>query len=142
MSAISTGISVNSKCIELYYDLKINKKYNYLIYGISKDNNEILPLDYGNSKYEELLEKVNNYYNCCYIIYNLKYDEEGDMNVARKNINKIIFIHWIPTSSSLRNRMLIAASKSNFRNSLEGIHLDIYATDLSDICLDNILDKI
>jgi len=47
--------------------------------------------------------------------------------------SKIFFISWVPDTAKVKAKMLYASSKERFRRELDGIQLEVQATDQSEI---------
>jgi cofilin len=47
--------------------------------------------------------------------------------------NKLFFISWVPDVAKVKAKMLYASSKERFRRDLDGVQLEIQATDASEI---------
>jgi len=47
--------------------------------------------------------------------------------------NKLFFVSWVPDVAKIKQKMLYASSKEAFRRMLDGIQLEIQATDASEI---------
>merc|ERR1712032_1088224 len=45
---------------------------------------------------------------------------------------KLIFVHWVPDSSSRTDKVIYAASKENVKRHFSGLAREVQATDLSD----------
>jgi cofilin len=65
--------------------------------------------------------------------YTLSYDE-----VPPRTENKLVFIHWCPDEAAPRLKMCSSSSKEPFKRSLEGVQKEVYATDESEICQENV----
>ena len=47
--------------------------------------------------------------------------------------SKLFFVSWVPDVAKVKAKMLYASSKERFRRELDGIQLEIQATDPSEI---------
>lgn len=68
---------------------------------------------------------------CRYAVYD--FDFTTDENCQK---SKIYFIAWSPDSSRIRSKMLYASSKDRFKRELDGIQVELQATDPSEMSFD------
>ncbi|KAK9010188.1 hypothetical protein V6N11_036702 [Hibiscus sabdariffa] len=55
--------------------------------------------------------------------------------------SRIFFIAWSPDTSRVRNKMIYASSKDRFRRELDGIQVELQATDPTEMGLDVIKSR-
>ncbi|CAD5178330.1 unnamed protein product [Musa acuminata subsp. malaccensis] len=60
----------------------------------------------------------------------------GANAASRMAKSKIIFIVWSPDTSRVRSKMLYASSKDRFKRELDGIQVELQATDPTEMGLD------
>jgi cofilin len=144
-----SGASVNQECVTLYNELKLTKKYKYIIFKLSDDNKEIVVESTGdeNSEYDEFRDKLLNAEGTTktgavtkfprYAVYDVQYDLAGGEGTR----NKITFIAWSPDDAGVKPKMIYASSKEALRRSLTGIAVEIQANDSDDIEWDSLLQK-
>ncbi|KAI7755828.1 hypothetical protein M8C21_032501, partial [Ambrosia artemisiifolia] len=68
---------------------------------------------------------------CRYAVYDL--DFITDENCQK---SKIFFIAWAPDTSKVRAKMVYASSKDRFKRELDGIQVELQATDPSEMSFD------
>ncbi|XP_014622803.2 uncharacterized protein LOC114388048 isoform X2 [Glycine soja] len=56
--------------------------------------------------------------------------------VALSNNHNTIFITWSPDTSRVRSKMIYASSKDRFKRELDGIQVELQATDPTEMGLD------
>jgi cofilin len=85
----ASGVGVNSKCLEEYQDLKLRKKYKYIIFTLSNDYKEIVVKKTSESTdYDEFITDLPET-ECTWAIYDFEFEkEEGGKR------NKICFFSW------------------------------------------------
>ncbi|EFC45842.1 cofilin [Naegleria gruberi] len=76
----------------------------------------------------------------CWVVYNLEMTKE-DQGVERQ-ISKLIFLHWVPSKTKLKFKMLMSSTKQTLFTKLGCSMVNIEGTHLSDISEKNILDKL
>ncbi|XP_019100178.1 PREDICTED: LOW QUALITY PROTEIN: putative actin-depolymerizing factor 11 [Camelina sativa] len=52
--------------------------------------------------------------------------------------SKTCFIAWSPKTARIRTKMIYASSNDRFKRELEGIQVEVHATDLTEMSLDGI----
>ncbi|WVQ97015.1 cofilin [Kwoniella sp. CBS 9459] len=134
---MSSGVQPTQECLEKYQELKTGKKLAYVIYGLSDDKRSIIVLKTSEEKdfdtfVGELPEKE-----CRWAVYDFEYTLPGGEGIR----NKLVFVMWSPDDANVKNKMIFASSKDALRRRLEGIHIEIQATDFSEITKDAIMEK-
>nr|XP_019011847.1 cofilin [Kwoniella pini CBS 10737]OCF50628.1 cofilin [Kwoniella pini CBS 10737] len=125
------------ECLEKFQELKTGKKLSYVIYGLTEDKKSITVLKSSEEKdfdafVNELPEKE-----CRWAVYDFEFTLPGGEGIR----NKLVFVVWSPDDANVKNKMMFASSKDALRRRLEGIHIEIQATDFSEITKDAILEK-
>lgn len=134
---MATGVSVNSNCYDVYQDLKLRKKYKYIIFKISDDLTEIVVDKYSESSdYDDFVGSLPTD-KCRFAVYDFEYEipNEGMRD-------KILFYIWSPDNARIKDKMMFAASKEYIRKKLDGIFTEIQCTDLAETAHDVVLDKV
>lgn len=144
-----SGATVSQECVSTWNDLKLSKKYKYIIYKLSDDLKEIVVEELGTNKdWEEFRGKLINAQTTSktgqtgkgprYAVYDFEYSlssGEGDRN-------KLTFIAWSPDDAGIKAKMVYASSKDALKRALSGIAVEIQANDDDDIEFDSILNKV
>ncbi|KAI9470493.1 MAG: hypothetical protein EXX96DRAFT_584524 [Benjaminiella poitrasii] len=135
---MSSGVAVSDQCYEFYEDLKLRKKYKYIIFKLSDDNKEIIveKTAAADTEYDEFLAALPQD-EPRYAVYDFEYEKPGE-----GKRNKITFFAWVPDTSKVRQKMLYASSKEALRRNLVGIAVEVQGTDSSEVDYDAVLDKI
>ncbi|KAG7445856.1 actin depolymerizing factor, partial [Guyanagaster necrorhizus] len=132
----SSGIGVNSECLEKYQELKLGKKTKYIIFALSKEKTEIIVEKTSEStSYDEFVSDLPEA-ECRWAIYDFEFEKEG----AGKR-NKICFFSWSPDDAKIKDKMLFASSKDALRRSFVGIAVEIQGTDFSEVAYESVMDK-
>ncbi|KAJ3575860.1 hypothetical protein NP233_g825 [Leucocoprinus birnbaumii] len=135
---MSSGVEPAQACIDAFQELKLKKTSKYIIYSLSKDLTEIIVEKKSPSTdYEEFLESLPED-EPRYAVVDVEYELEGG---AGKR-SKIAFITWIPGLAKIKQRMVYASSKDALKKSLQGIQVEVQATDLDEAKRENIIEKL
>jgi hypothetical protein len=100
--------TVSQECIEYFNDLKLNKKYKYIIYKLSDDNKQIVVEDASDEKdWEVFREKLINATTKSksgavgkgprYAVYDFEYT----LSSGEGTRNRITFIAWSPDDAGV-----------------------------------------
>jgi cofilin len=141
-----SGATVSQECITAYNDLKLAKKYKFIIFKLSDDNREIVVEEASADKDWELFrEKLVNATTKSksgavgkgprYAVYDFEYS----LASGEGSRNKITFIAWSPDDAGVMAKMVYASSKEALKRSLTGIATELQANDQDDIEHDTVL---
>ena len=120
-------------------ELKLRKKFRYIIYKLNEDNTSIVI-----EKKVESCEKYENFLgelpedDCRYAVYDFEFEKSPGEGIR----NKICFIVWVPDTSKVRQKMLYASSKDAIRKKLAGVATEIQATDMSEVSHEAVREKV
>lgn len=85
----ASGVGVNEQCLTAFQDLKLKKKYKYIVFTLNKELTEIVVDKTSEDKeYDTFLADLPET-ECRWAIYDFEFEKEG----AGKR-NKIIFLSW------------------------------------------------
>lgn len=136
-----SGATVNAECITAYNELKLNKKYKYVIFKLSDDNKEIVvdSTSEDGPQYEDFREKLINAQSKSktgavgkgprYAVYDVEYE----LASGEGKRNKITFIAWSPDDAGVMAKMVYASSKEALKRALPGLAVEVQANDADDI---------
>lgn len=136
-----SGATVNEQCVTAYNDLKLNKKYKYVIYKLSDDNKEIVvdATSEDGPSYDDFREKLIEAKTKSktgavgkgprYAVYDFEYQLKSGEGTR----NKITFIAWSPDDAGIMAKMVYASSKEALKRALPGIAAELQANDIDDI---------
>ncbi|ORY64481.1 cofilin/tropomyosin-type actin-binding protein, partial [Pseudomassariella vexata] len=144
----------SQECITAFNDLKLAKKYKYVIFKLSDDNREIVVEDAAggrrkdwdegfaaklmNAKTKTVRADGTEPADCRYAVYDLQYDLASGEGVR----NKIAFITWSPDTASVRTKMTYSSSKTALERALTGIAENHHASDSSEIEFAYVVNKV
>ncbi|CAI2187458.1 18001_t:CDS:2 [Funneliformis geosporum] len=132
----ASGVNVEDRCLEAFQELKLKKKYKYLLYKLDDDNKSIiLEKAVEESTYDDFIGILTSS-GPRYAVYDFEYEKPGE-----GQRNKIAFYSWTPDDSKVKEKMLYASSKEAIRKRLVGVAIEIQGTDLSEVSYDAVLEK-
>jgi len=144
-----SGATVSQECVTAYNELKLSKKYKYIIYKLSDDNKQIVVDEASNDKdWENFREKLVNATTKSksgavgkgprYAVYDVEYELASGEGTR----NKITFIAWSPDDAGVMAKMVYASSKEALKRALTGIATELQANDSDDIEFDSVLKTV
>ncbi|CAK9319058.1 unnamed protein product [Citrullus colocynthis] len=132
MANSSSGMAVHDECKLKFLDLKAKRKYRFIVFKIEEKIQQVTVEKVGgpDETYEDFTASIPAN-ECRYAVYD--FDFTTDENCQK---SKIYFIAWSPDSSRIRSKMLYASSKDRFKRELDGIQVELQATDPSEMSFD------
>ncbi|GMY07152.1 actin-depolymerizing factor 7-like [Fagus crenata] len=123
-------MAVSDECKLKFSELKTKRNYRFIIFKI--ENQEVVVEKVGSpdETYEDFNESLPAD-ECRYAVYD--FDFITDENCQK---SKIFFIAWAPDISKVRSKMVYASSKDRFKRELDGIQVELQATDPSEMSID------
>lgn len=134
----SNSVAVSDEALKAFNDLKLGKKYKYVIYKLNDNKTEIVvDKTSTDDSYDAFLEEFPEN-DCKYAVYDFEYE----ISAGEGKRSKIVFYQWSPDTASIRAKMVYASSKDALRRSLNGVSSDIQGTDFSEVSYDSVLEKV
>ncbi|XP_052201638.1 actin-depolymerizing factor 2-like [Diospyros lotus] len=137
MANAASGMAVHDDCKLKFLELKAKRTYRFIVFKIEEKQKQVVV--------EKVGEPANSYEDftaslpadeCRYAVYD--YDFVTQENVQK---SRIFFIAWSPDTSRVRSKMIYASSKDRFKRELDGIQVELQATDPTEIGLDVIKSR-
>ncbi|KDR83149.1 hypothetical protein GALMADRAFT_238995 [Galerina marginata CBS 339.88] len=133
---MASGVGVNELCISTFQELKLKKKYKYIIFTLNSNFTEVIVEKTSSEQdYDAFLADLPET-ECRWAIYDFEFEKEG----AGKR-NKIIFLSWSPDDAKIKQKMVFASSRDALKRALNGIAVEVQGTDFGEVAHENILDK-
>jgi len=133
---MSSGVAVNDQCLEVFQELKLRKKYKFIIFKLSDNNTEIVVEKTSETgDYADFLSQLPQD-EPRYAINDFEYEKPGEGLRS-----KIVFYSWTPDTSKVRAKMLYASSKDALRRNLVGVAIEVQGTDLDEVDEEAVLEK-
>eukprot|EP00898_Chlorokybus_atmophyticus_P001796 jgi/Chlat1/2617/Chrsp178S02459 len=124
-----SGVGVQAECERVYQELKRRNAHRYITFRVEEDLGEVVLDCTGDpsSPYEAFLGCLPES-DCRFAVYDFKY-----VNEDRCQMNKILFVLWSPDNASIKSKMLYASTKEFFKGTLDGLAVELQASDLNDL---------
>ncbi|XP_066364738.1 actin-depolymerizing factor 7-like [Miscanthus floridulus] len=132
MANAASGMAVDDDCKRRFLELKAKRTHRFIIYKIDEKKKMVVV--------EQVGEPVLNYDDfaaslpaneCRYAIFDYNFVTEENCQKS-----KIFFIAWSPDTARVRSKMIYASSKERFKRELDGIQVELQATDSAEVGLD------
>ncbi|EFW98459.1 cofilin [Grosmannia clavigera kw1407] len=144
-----SGATVSQECVSAYNELKLNKKYKYIVFKLSDDHREIVIEEASGEKdWEVFREKLVNATTKVrggnvgkgprYAVYDFEYSLSSGEGVR----NKLTFLAWSPDDAPIMAKMVYASSKDALKRALTGLAVELQANDTDDIEYDTVLKTV
>jgi cofilin len=139
-----SGATVSQECITAYNDLKLSKKYKFIVFKLSDDWKEIVvETASADAEWETFREQLLHATAKSksgavgkgprYAVYDFEYNTGDGVR------NKLAFIAWSPDDAGIQPKMIYASSKEALKRSLTGLAIECQANDGDDIEYDTII---
>lgn len=135
----ASGVTVQDNVVAEFNSIKIGHKYQFIQMKLTDDDKEIaiektVP-DKG-CTFDEFVGQLPQD-DCRYAVYDFQFDTG-----TSGQREQLIFVVWCPDTAKTRRKMLYAASKDALKKKLVGISHEIQATDMSDLNIKDVTEKI
>ncbi|KAG6336991.1 hypothetical protein ID866_2092 [Astraeus odoratus] len=132
---MASGIPVSDQCVMDFKKLQRERVHNCVIYQLSSNNSEIVVGHAGKvANYGEFLKYLPEG-ECRWAVYDLEFEKDG----AKRN--KICFFSWAPDNAKIKQKMVFASSRDALKRRLDGIHIEIQASDPTEVEYEVVLSK-
>ncbi|WCJ26244.1 Actin-depolymerizing factor [Euphorbia peplus] len=132
MANASSGMAVDDECKLKFLELKAKRNYRYIVFKIEEAVQQVVVEKLGQPRdsFDDFTDSLPAN-ECRYAVFD--FDFTTTENVPK---SKIYFVAWSPATSRVRSKMLYASSKDRFRRELNGVQVELQATDASELTLD------
>ncbi|MCE3050180.1 Actin-depolymerizing factor 10 [Datura stramonium] len=137
MANSASGIAVSDECKLKFSELKAKRDHRYIVFKIDDSVQQVVVEKVG--RHDETHKDFANNLpadECRYAVFD--YDFTTNENVQK---SKIFFVAWAPETARVRSKMLYASSKDRFRRELDGVQVELQATDASEMSLDTFVGR-
>ncbi|KAF1867140.1 hypothetical protein Lal_00049568 [Lupinus albus] len=128
----ASGMAVHDDCKLRFLELKTKRAHRFIIFKIEEKQKQVIVEKLGEpaQSYEDFTASLPAD-ECRYAVYDFEFLTEGNVPKSR-----IFFIAWSPDTSRVRSKMIYASSKDRFKRELDGIQIELQATDPTEMGLD------
>ncbi|CAA3026178.1 actin-depolymerizing factor 2-like isoform X2 [Olea europaea var. sylvestris] len=130
MANAASGMAVHDDCKLKFMELKTKRTYRFIVFKIEDKQVIVEKLGEPAETYEDFTKCLPDN-ECRYAVYD--FDFMTQENVPK---SRIFFVAWSPDTSRVRSKMIYASSKDRFKRELDGIQVELQATDPTEMGLD------
>ncbi|KAL5219414.1 hypothetical protein ABZP36_020098 [Zizania latifolia] len=134
----SSGVAVHDDCKLKFNELQSKRMHRFITFMMDTKGKEIVVDKIGDraTSYDDFTSSLPEG-DCRFAIYDFDFVTAEDVPKSR-----IFYILWSPDNAKVRSKMLYASSNEKFKKELNGIQLELQATDASEISLDALKDRV
>ncbi|KAE8729946.1 Actin-depolymerizing factor 1 [Hibiscus syriacus] len=126
----ASGMAVDDECKLKFLELKAKRNYRFIVFKINNQQVVVDKLGGPDETYEDFSAALP-VDECRYAVFDFDFTTAENCQKS-----KIFFIAWAPDTSRVRSKMVYASSKDRFKRELDGIQVELQATDPSEMSFD------
>ncbi|PKI39977.1 actin-depolymerizing factor isoform X2 [Punica granatum] len=132
MANSASGMAVHDDCKLKFLELKAKRNFRFIVFKIDEKIQQVAIEKLGdpNETYDDFTASLPAD-ECRYAVYDFDFTTEENCQKS-----KIFFVAWSPDTARVRSKMLYASSKDRFKRELDGIQIELQATDPSEMSMD------
>ncbi|KAI4315401.1 hypothetical protein L6164_028216 [Bauhinia variegata] len=130
MANSASGMAVNDDCKLKFQELKSKRSHRFIVFKICDQQVVVDKLGGSDESYDDFHASLPAN-ECRYAVYDFDFTTEENCQKS-----KIFFVAWSPEAAKVRMKMVYASSKDRFKRELDGIQVELQATDPSEMSLD------
>ncbi|CAI0424949.1 unnamed protein product [Linum tenue] len=125
-------MAVHDDCKLKFLELKAKRNHRFIVFKIDEKIQQVTVEKLGSptASYQDFTDSLPAN-ECRYAVFD--FDFTTNENCQK---SKIFFFAWAPDTSRVRSKMLYASSKDRFKRELDGIQVELQATDPGEMSLD------
>ncbi|KAI7732576.1 hypothetical protein M8C21_024182 [Ambrosia artemisiifolia] len=132
MANAESGMAVHDECKLRFLELKAKRTFRYIVFKIEEKQKQVIVEKVGeptqsHQDFAACLPESE----CRYAVFDYDFVTEENCQKSR-----IFFIAWSPDIARVRSKMIYASSKDRFKRELDGIQVELQATDPTEMDLD------
>ncbi|CAL9244305.1 unnamed protein product [Arabidopsis halleri] len=132
MANAASGMAVHDDCKLKFMELKTKRTYRFIVYKIEEQQKQVVVEKIGEpADTHEALAACLPADECRYAVFDFDFLTAEDVPKSR-----IFFVAWSPDTAKVRSKMIYASSKDRFKRELDGIQIELQATDPTEMDLD------
>ena len=134
-----SGVAVNEECVKAFQELRAGRAHRFVVYKMDDAVQQVVVEKVGgrDAGFEALAAALPAD-DCRYAVYDLEFVADDSCGDTPRS--KIIFISWSPETAEIKNKMVYASSNEGFKKELDGVQIDVQATDPSELTLEILKD--
>ncbi|XP_042964477.1 actin-depolymerizing factor-like isoform X2 [Carya illinoinensis] len=125
-------MAIHDECKLKFLELKAKRSHRFIVFKIEEKKQQVIVEKVGrpDETYDDFTASMPPN-ECRYAVFDFDF-----ITIDNCQKSKIFFIAWSPDTSKVRSKMLYASSKDRFRRELDGVQVELQATDPSEMSFD------
>ena len=134
---------MSEECVKAFQELRLSRAHRFVVYKMDDAVQQVVVDKVGGreSKFDDLAAALPAD-DCRYAVYDLDFTV-GDATASGTGEaprSKIFFISWCPGTAKVQSKMVYASSSEGFKKELDGVQIDVQATEAGELTLDILKD--
>ncbi|CAG9323527.1 unnamed protein product [Blepharisma stoltei] len=125
---VDANLNVDDACVNAFNRLKLTKDIRFVIFKVEGES-QVIVERVGDlaSTYQDFVSSLPHN-EPRFVVYDYEFRKDDGITS-----NKIVFIHWSPDNSIVKNKMIYASTKENLKRRFSGIHREVQACSVSEV---------
>ncbi|OEL18986.1 Actin-depolymerizing factor 3, partial [Dichanthelium oligosanthes] len=141
----ASGVAVAEECKARFQELRTARAHRFVVFKVDDSQQQVVVDKVGarEAGFEDLTGSLPAD-DCRYAVYDHDFTV-GDATATGEGEaprSKIFFVSWSPATADVRSKMVYASSCEGFKKELDGVQIDLQATDPSELTLDVLKDHV
>ncbi|KAL6638149.1 hypothetical protein ACP70R_025721 [Stipagrostis hirtigluma subsp. patula] len=137
----ASGVAVSEECKARFQELRTARAHRFVVFKIDDSLQQVVvdkvgPRDAGFDGLTASLPADD----CRYAVYDHDFTVGDATAAGEAPRSKIFFISWSPATAEVKSKMVYASSNEGFKKELDGVQIDLQATEPSELTLDVLKD--
>ncbi|CAN6871171.1 unnamed protein product, partial [Brassica oleracea] len=132
MANAASGMAVHDDCKLKFLELKAKRTFRFIVYKIEEQQKQVVVEKLGEpgQSHDDFAASLPAD-ECRYAVFDFDF-----VTAESCQKSKIFFVAWSPDTARVRSKMIYASSKDRFKRELDGIQVELQATDPTEMDLD------
>ncbi|XP_037444154.1 actin-depolymerizing factor 4-like, partial [Triticum dicoccoides] len=132
----SSGAGIHDDCKLRFVELKSKRMHRFITYRLENQKEVIVDQTGEREATYEDFTKTLPENDCRFAVFDFDFTTPEDVPKSR-----IFYIFWSPDTAKVRSKMTYASTNEKFKRTLDGIQIEMQATDPSEMSLDVIKER-
>jgi len=142
MANAASGVAVAEECTARFQELRTARAHRFVVFKIDDSLERVVVDKVGarDAGFGDLTASLPAD-GCRYAVYDHDFTV-GDATAGEGPRSKIFFVSWSPATADVKSKMVCASSCEGFKKELDGVQIDLQATEPSELTLDVLNDHV
>ncbi|CAL4936765.1 unnamed protein product [Urochloa decumbens] len=140
MANAASGVAVADECVARFQELRTARAHRFVVFKIDDSLQRAVVDKVGarDAGFDDLTASLPAD-DCRYAVYDHDFtvgDATAQGAGGEAPRSKIFFVSWSPATADVKSKMVYASSNEGFKKELDGVQIDVQATEPSELTLD------